>query len=602
MSFAAILDRASMRFTAGSGGAARPVHVAGHARLDERDALRDLLSDLLHDMLRDVPRETARGPLGEPDEPGDLDLVAAAVRRWGADAPARLDGEFAFAAFDAERRVLVCARDRFGVLPLFFHAAPGRLACAGSIPALLALGGVPRRPCERGLARFLAGLPYDPENTALAAIRRLAPGTALACGSERLEVHRFHSLERPAAADRDTVRHAGEAVRERLERAVVARMRGVRAGAMLSGGLDSSAIAVLARDGCGGRALPTMTLDLPSGGPLDERRFAEAVLATGGFAPRFVRPGPDAFGDRAAIARAMGQPTRAYGLSTTAPLYAAARAAGVDAILDGHGGDEVISHGHGRLRELAREARYRTLLRESVPAAVADGMSRMAGMRLALALASSHGPLGRALRPLRGGRRPAPDDGPVRLRASCLGALDGDAPPPPAGADERDLHLAALRDDGMADAFEALDAPARAAGVEPRYPFFDRALVELCLSLPGDAKLAGGWTRLPLRHAMAGRLPDAVRWRRDKVNFLRHFAGGLRAAASTLDEAEREGERLAPFVDLGTIATLRERVVRGDGAPDLGEAAALWRLSTAALWLRDLEGAEDAPPVRERAA
>jgi asparagine synthase (glutamine-hydrolysing) len=67
-------------------------------------------------------------------------------------------------------------------------------------------------------------------------------------------------------------------------------------------------------------------------------------------------------------------------------------------------------------------------------------------------------------------------------------------------------------------ALETFEKTAASFEVEPRFPFFDRRLIEFCLSLPAKQKLLGGWTRSILRRAMGGLLPPMVQWRSDKAN------------------------------------------------------------------------------------
>jgi ABC-type uncharacterized transport system ATPase subunit len=76
---------------------------------------------------------------------------------------------------------------------------------------------------------------------------------------------------------------------------------------------------------------------------------------------------------------------------------------------------------------------------------------------------------------------------------------------------------------------EMADRAAAAFGVEPRYPFFDRRLMELCLALPADQKLRDGWSRVVMRRAMDGLLPDEVRWRASKANLSPNFRRNLLA-------------------------------------------------------------------------
>jgi asparagine synthase (glutamine-hydrolysing) len=65
---------------------------------------------------------------------------------------------------------------------------------------------------------------------------------------------------------------------------------------------------------------------------------------------------------------------------------------------------------------------------------------------------------------------------------------------------------------------ENSDKAAAALNVEPRYPFFDRRLVEFCIALPPGQRIYNGWTRSIFRHSMQGLLPADVQWRTDKSN------------------------------------------------------------------------------------
>ena len=77
--------------------------LAGELRLDNR-------AELIREL--GVPVRPA---------PSDAELVLAAYRRWGTDSPERLLGDFAFALWDGPRERVVCARDPFGVKPLYYH-------------------------------------------------------------------------------------------------------------------------------------------------------------------------------------------------------------------------------------------------------------------------------------------------------------------------------------------------------------------------------------------------------------------------------------------------------------------------------------------------
>ncbi len=135
-------------------------------------------------------------------------------------------------------------------------------------------------------------------------------------------------------------------------------------------------------------------------------------------------------------------------------------------------------------------------------------------------------------------------------------------------------------------ALELADKAAAAFGVEPRYPFFDRRLMELCLALPADQKLRGGWSRLVMRRAMEGLLPEEVRWRSTKANLTPNFLSRLfENDRNSLKEVvfEQSGV-LEDFVD---ISALRRAYDRCHTQP-ISEADALTVFSAVVLglWLQ----------------
>jgi asparagine synthase (glutamine-hydrolysing) len=118
------------------------------------------------------------------------------------------------------------------------------------------------------------------------------------------------------------------------------------------------------------------------------------------------------------------------------------------------------------------------------------------------------------------------------------------------------------------------DKSAMAHGVETRLPFLDHRVVEVALSLPLSYKLRDGWTKWLLRRLMAGRLPDAIAWRRNKLSFdapdriwLGHHRPEMERAilASELLRAITHPSRLT-----GNIGRISLR--------------SLWRLYSVALW------------------
>lgn len=272
---------------------------------------------------------------------GDSEVLLHGYEAWGIPGLlGRLEGMFGFALYDAPRARLVLARDRLGIKPLYYAVARDGtwVAFASEVRALGRSGLVARDPDPDALLGFLALGSVPAPSTMLRPVRCLRPGHYLVAGRGGLSERRYWELPGPAAAPvtGDPVRD----LRERLPR-VVARhlVSDVPVGLFLSGGVDSAALAALARplapDG-----LHTLTVTFAEG-ELDEGPLARRVAAAFGTEHHEVPvTAEDFLQEVPAFFEAMDQPTH-DGVNTYF-VARAARKAGLTVVLSGVGGDEVF--------------------------------------------------------------------------------------------------------------------------------------------------------------------------------------------------------------------------------------------------------------------
>jgi asparagine synthase (glutamine-hydrolysing) len=183
---------------------------------------------------------------------GDGEAIVAAYHHWGTAALSRLRGMFAFALWDTAERVLFCARDPFGIKPLYMSTGPGGTAVGSEKKCLLDLAasaGVDLGIDERAVQHYTV-LQYVPEPESLhRGIRRLESGSyAVVRPGQQPEVTRYFQPKFAAVpfVDGDEQRRYDE-ITAVLEDSVAKHMRAdVTVGAFLSGGIDSTAIAALA--------------------------------------------------------------------------------------------------------------------------------------------------------------------------------------------------------------------------------------------------------------------------------------------------------------------------------------------------------------------
>jgi asparagine synthase (glutamine-hydrolysing) len=157
--------------------------------------------------------------------------------------------------------------------------------------------------------------------------------------------------------------------------------------------------------------------------------------------------------------------------------------------------------------------------------------------------------------------------------------------------DETLSHRWNLANGLVSHGLEVLDRAAAHAGVEPRYPFWDRALVEFCLSLPAEEKLSHGWSRHVLRRAMEGVLPAQVQWRRDKVDFKSSLAIGMVKHHRGMIDATlgRNADRIAGYINVQNVRAAFERLEAAPASVGMEDLQHVWRSVVLSTWLCQFE-------------
>jgi asparagine synthetase B (glutamine-hydrolysing) len=203
-----------------------------------------------------------------PPDPSDADLVGHAYRSGGEDAIRQLRGVFALVIEDSARDLVVCARDPLGMHPLFYAEVGGALLLSPAVETLLGHPGVSADVNRALLVDYLTRRWPVNDETYFTHIRRVPPGHIMRIGRDVRQLYRYWN---PLPAGRSFEWGPDGEVQERfdvlLERAVARCLAVGPAGIYLSGGLDSSAVAMVATDLSRrqGRPVPTgLSLSFPN--------------------------------------------------------------------------------------------------------------------------------------------------------------------------------------------------------------------------------------------------------------------------------------------------------------------------------------------------
>jgi len=312
----------------------------------------------------------------------DTEVLLELFARHGGDCLERLHGIFAFAVWDADRRRLYLARDPLGVKPLYWARLADGFLFASELKALVLCPDLPRDIDPVAVTDHLGFLWTAGEATMLKSVRKLRPGTALTVEGGALTLRRYW---RPPLARPEPEAHASPAALTSLIDEVVREqmVADVEVGALLSGGVDSSAIVAAMCRATAPANITTFCAVIPDrGGPSDnfgdDLRHARQVAAAFGVRLMEVPTEPDLIGGLGDMVWSLDEPTADFAALQTRILAEAAADAGIKVLLSGVGGDDLFT-GYAR-----HTAAMIYALADRVP-----GVRRLLGAVLNLVPASS---------------------------------------------------------------------------------------------------------------------------------------------------------------------------------------------------------------------
>lgn len=485
------------------GEVGRRLGITADVRLDNRAELFDQL-DII------APLESV----------ADSRLLLAAYRKWGEDLPARLLGDFAFVIWDEAKKQVFCARDHLGIKSLYYCSDGGRWVIANHIHALVAAEGVSREVSKESVCRYLKdGELYSRTQTFYKSVHKLPPATYMLITSAGCRAREYWRVDDCPQIRLDSPAAYVERLRELLEDAVACRVRSdYPVASHLSGGLDSSSIAVIAARQLAraGRALNTYNWCPNPAGARDNAaqewgRGSELVGAEG-IRHHYVDITPERYASLLMEHDLTSNDT--VHIWYEFEVRRAVASLGQRTILSGWGGDQGISNNGNRvLADLfwhgsplrALRLIYNTARRSARP------------WRRFLGLVGR-----RILRPILPGfiRRIATadefDHGDFAGCAtpeiqSCVKALS------PAWAwrqkiSVREEQLQQFHCGHLQNRLESWAASAHRDGIEYRYPLLDKRIVEFALGIPPECYWQLGYGRYLYRKATDHCLPPGIAW------------------------------------------------------------------------------------------
>lgn len=453
----------------------------------------------------------------------DGELLLRAYERWGAGCAERLLGDYAFAIWDATARRLFMARDHIGARPLFYWHTEKEFAFATDLPALLAIPGVRRELDEVEVGWLLLSMSpgvHDNVHTYYRGVRKLPFGHTLTLDERGLRLARHWHPERLPDVRLPGHEDYVEQLHGLVERAVADRLRTrLPVGAHLSGGLDSSSVAVLANRLLRqrGAAPPTVFSWSPPPGANPEETEHRRILAIcqqEGLTPIYTKATNEDSFQLAELDISL-RPALTLGLELAVQRRAATMGLGL--MLSGWGGDEGVSYNaRGLASDYLVRGQWRALARYL---GLADLVRRPRGMvqmlryfysdallptlpdalweRLAYRQARSH----------RGRPFILPEFA-ARIRPH----LRTDVPRVREVPGSRNCQIALYHHGHVTARMESWAAFGAEHGLTYAYPLTDRRVLEFVYGVPPELHHQPGQSRKLYRHATSRLFPPGVPW------------------------------------------------------------------------------------------
>ncbi len=500
------------------------------------------------------------------------EIVVAAYRRWGLEAGAHLIGDFLLVIYDEPECRLLCFRDPMGQRPLFYGVGPRGVVFGSELPQVVRHPAIPADINEGMIAEYLTNTPVTLTETVWQSVKRLAPAHALTVSNREVSVRRFWDFDPERRVEHASAAAYDDEFRDLFARTVDCRVRDSAAvGVLLSGGIDSSAVASMAQSVRAQlRKSPVHALSIAfPGRACDETTYIQAVVDKWQLPSTrrdVVVPSRDAFEREAE--RYLDLPI--YPNSIVAgPLRAVAAGIGVDLLLTGCGGDEFFAGNPVYPFDLIGEGRLIAGARALVRPYLTDNARHF-------------------LKPIFGAR-------PVErrwIRPEFAARVDLDErcrPPtlPSFPTDEQRELYQIVNGLLQVAGTEVEDRAAQAAGLIVRHPLFDRRMAEFGFALPSSERWRGREMKVLLRRALRDFLPATVAARNDKAEFSSTYAETIEAIGggavfSRLKSHDRG------WVDQTVIGEMYDRMIalyrRGDEAY-IGLTGPLFVVAALEIWL-----------------
>ncbi|RLA48489.1 MAG: hypothetical protein DRR42_16675 [Gammaproteobacteria bacterium] len=512
----------------------------------------------------------------------DSELLLAAYREWGRGSPEKLLGDFAYVIWDGTRKELFCVRDHIGIKPLYYYLDDNRMVFANDMRGLAGRAEVPTTLDAQSIGSYLRDSQLlDEERTFVQGVLKLPPASTLTLNADGVICETYWRPENSPPVRLGSLEDYSTRLRELLDKSIKARLRtAYPVAGHLSGGLDSSVIAVLASRQLRDQGLPfysyNWTQKLNEDSTCYEWANSLCIAEQESMHHEYISLNSD---DIANQLNSIDLATHTAVVNWYEnPLRSIVRNNNVRVILSGWGGDELITYSgrrrftgefwHGNitkaLRGLMHEARHSSnSTRRFAGACYHEILMPVVGRFLDFV----SNLVGRDQRQLNQDYLAC-----ARKRIVESAQIHGSNLYHGWALSCYEEQLALFKQGHIQNRVESWTNAGRPDLIEYRYPLLDKRLVEFAFGLPAECYRQEGKKRYLFRLSAKGLVPEKLRWGNYKrepqrvERLLKLFMAAFKdqfneGALSSASETNKEAHE---FIDSEEVAKLIKSLEQDD--------------------------------------
>ncbi|NOT35762.1 MAG: asparagine synthase (glutamine-hydrolyzing) [Saprospiraceae bacterium] len=448
----------------------------------------------------------------------DTEVLLKAYIHWGEECISHFVGMFAFVIWDGVKQLMYGARDRFGVKPFNYYIDEDIFIWGSEEKQIIASGLLNFQVHQNSINRFfLLNQLHDSEETFVNNIKRIPSGHCFTIKNKKFSIVKYWDLDPLQDQSYLSKEDRIEKFRSLFTEAVKLRLRSdVPIGIALSGGLDSSSIAMISKDLLTSN-VKTFSVYYEQDKKYDEREFIKAILDTGGFDPIFYTQDEQINFDaiRNWVFHQDG-PTSGASPYSAYLNYKNVRKSGIIVLLNGQGGDEILAgypyYFKYLLADYIKHGKFGTILKclnqWRKDQSLEQSLKHLGGGILNLFLSQESMIKKETSKYCTTDLYLCKESFKVQSTFNLKFK-----------SELKQVLYDTLKVRMLPHLLHWEDRNSMACSIESRVPFLDHRLVEFSFSLPDDEKIDSGMTKVILRKAMEGILPEKIIHRRDKKGF-----------------------------------------------------------------------------------